>query len=205
MMLRVMGFQMKTTHKFFHTVFTGSLILLTSSCIPRLIQPEPPIPSPSVSITPTPNRSEQILGKWYGEQTSEDEDGTDVIKGTTEYFPTKSYNFDGEVSSSATVEGKKVSINYIVFFTGEWEIHNSDLIEKIVDVKTSLKSISIDGVTVDAEKIPEDEIKDLPKPEDFIPKGVSDSSKILSLTSSELKVETRDSKGKVDVTVYQKR
>ncbi len=207
----------KTNPYFFNTVITLSLIILTTACgsnpnspvlRPQVTQ-QPVIP-PTTPATPnvnifTPNYNELILGRWYGEPAFTEQDMTIALKGTTEYFPNKTYNTEGSLSISGIHEGQNITINYNIFMTGTWLITNQSLTETIVDVKSSIDSVSVDGITYSSERIPEEAINSFPIPENFIAKGTSSSSKIISLTSSELKVEERVNDGKILSTTFYKR
>lgn len=144
---------------------------------------------------------------WDGEQAFTEQDSTITYKLTTEYFPNQTANTEGSFSVSGIHEGEKITINYnIINMTETWLITNQSLLtETIVDVKSSIDSVSVDGITYSSERIPEEAINSIPKLEEFIAKGTSSSSKIISLTSSELKVEERLNDGKILSSTLYKR
>ncbi|WYL95253.1 MAG: hypothetical protein HEQ35_16700 [Gloeotrichia echinulata IR180] len=191
---------MKIVYRFLSTSAIVFLLLQVSSCNNK----SPNTNQPPITISPQPNFDEQILGRWYGEYTYTDQkqNVTISLKGTSEYFPNKRSNTDGEFSVSGTYEQKNITITYNLQTTGTWLINKQDLTETTDDIKSSLKSITYDGITLDREKITDEEINKFPKPEDLIPRGISSSSKILSLTSSQLQLEQSVEDQKVVVTYY---
>ncbi|MBR8840691.1 MAG: hypothetical protein DSM106950_43635 [Stigonema ocellatum SAG 48.90 = DSM 106950] len=205
----------KTNPYFFNTLTILSLIIQTTACgsnpnssaLKPPVTQQPIIPqttpaTPNVLFTPTYN--ELILGRWYGEPAFTEQDVTITLKGTKEYFPNKTYNTEGSLSISGIHEGKNITMNYNILMTGTWLITNQSLTETIVDVKSSIDSVSADGITYSSERIPEEVINSLPKLENFIAKGTSSSSRIISLTSSELKVEERGNDGNISSTTFYK-
>lgn len=165
-------------------------------------------------ITQSTNYSNLILGKWYGESTYELEDENKnqsnfdikhtkpyaTLKGISQYFSNKNYNFQGELSYVVNFneEGrfKKVNLTYAFYLTGNWSIADNELIVTINDNTFLLKSAFIDGKKIAPEYA--QRLNEVAK--SIIPKGLTGSSKIISLTSSKMQIE---SDGKV--STYDKR
>lgn len=193
---------MKILYRFLSTSAIVFLLLQVSSCNNSTnVNPQPTI---NIGAPPEQKFDEQILGRWYGEYTYTDQkqNRTFSYKVTSEYFPNKRSNTDYEVSGTVTYEQKDRTITYNLQTTGTWLINKQDLTETTDDIKSSLKSITEDGITRDREKIPDEVINNLQKLEDLIPRGISSSRKILSLTPCQLKLEESLEDQKVVVTYY---
>lgn len=150
-----------------------------------------------------PGHERTVLGRWQVDHTEESEGTTVSIEGTSEYFANKASNFEGEVTAVTQVEGKKMTLVYVMEGTSEWQIVGDEMLEKMVDVVGSIKSLGYDGVTVDGDKIPAEDLAQIPKLSDLMPKGKTIASKILSITPSEMRMETTTD-GKKELWVYRR-
>ncbi|MDJ0697032.1 hypothetical protein [Mastigocoleus sp. MO_188.B34] len=138
-------------------------------------------------------KEEFILGKWYTEQTIEKEGTKVFFKGNFEYFPNKSSRYEGELSISGNqnFDGSfvNISVDYYVTGTQEWLMNDQKLISKEIDLKSDVRRFEVNGREIPISQIPPDKLEQI-KAENLIPKGLSNSERIISLTSSKMELES---------------
>ena len=113
--------------------------------------------------------SESLLGKWSCSAGTVS-DGMEIkMEFEQDYIGNGTFDARGDLTFTALEEG--VILEYIVVGAGEWEISDNFLIETITDVEiTSVNPLF-------------DELFDL---EEMFPTGISDASKIITLSEDSL-------------------
>ncbi|GJD19169.1 hypothetical protein RIVM261_041250 [Rivularia sp. IAM M-261] len=186
------------------SILAMSLILQTTGCVFN-VPDTPSIAQEDTSSLPSAtSNAENIEGKWSFEYTSQEENQAITNKSTVEYFPGDRFNSEGELSISGNHEGRNLTLNYSYFATGSWSIKNDSLIETTHDVKSSIQSIIVDGKPVSSEDVPPEVLKEIPSIESQIPKGVTEKSRIISSSPSEIKLEVSESGRNNSVVTYRR-
>lgn len=186
------------------SILAMSLILQTTGCIintsdtPSIAQQDT---SPLSSRTSNVNN---IEGKWSSEYTTQEDNVTTTIKSTVEYFPGDRFNSEGEFSVSGNREGKNITLNYTYSATGSWSIVNDSLIETTHDIKSSVKSVTVDGKTVNSEDLAPEVLNSIPTVESEMPKGRTEKSRLISLSQDEMKLEVPESNGTSSIITYRR-
>lgn len=155
-----------------------------------------PSPSslPSSSPSPTSSFAEQsLLGIWYSENSCSEPNFVMNFRGTTEFFRNSSYTYIGEVTVSGSSNGRNYSMTFDVNFTGEWNLDNDVLVSKLIDLKSQPTRLSADGEQINVQQLDQNKIKELPRLEDFVPKGSSSEETILELSNSKIVTRTKGS------------
>lgn len=211
----IMGSKMKRINLKFPQLVSLAAVagILISSCgvqMPQIEQTSQPSAVPqsetktetkseSDSKTDSSNYEKNIIGEWYGEMTYESGSTSVVLKSTDEYFKNNKSNSSFEIS----VSEDGVTINYAGTATGEWAINDDKLITTIVDLKSSITSISQGGITMTPEAAYQEgiDLGAFPKLEDLIPQGTTESQEIVSITDSKLKLKIEIEEGKEPILV----
>jgi serine/threonine protein kinase len=171
------------------------------------IKLNPPDPAPFPTFTPTPQPSpisdKKILGIWYLENRCPTSDGTIESKGTIEFFRNNSFTHVGEVILSGSKNGDDFSMTWETSFTGEWNLDDDILVSKLVDLKSQLIHLTVNNEKIDVSQIDQRKI-DLPRLENFIPKGSSEEETILELSDSKMVSKTKSSSCQT-ISEYSKR
>ncbi len=115
--------------------------------------------------------SKRLLGGWECSYETSEEGIRMKAKSKDYYVRNGKSNSFGELTITYPAQG--YSLEYFVATTGEWEISNGFLIETLTDIKTT----SVDPIV--------DELLNL---QEMIPTGLSESSKIVTLSEKSLVV-----------------
>jgi hypothetical protein len=155
--------------------------------------------------------SDAVIGIWYCESEEKAHDphlGADVhlkIKGTTEYLRNGSTYTTADFTVVLTGSGQAAQITYSVLCTGEWQLHEDKLIDKMTDMKSTPLYVIANGVRRDVSQMNPSDQAGIPHLEDMIPKGVSVEQTILETKSDSLKLKRRNAVGDDVVYVAYKR
>jgi hypothetical protein len=167
---------------------------------------EPVKPRERVKTSPT--LAEKILGIWYYEleEAMPDAEGTMNVRGTTEYLRNGTSTSVGEISLRAQApEGEEVEIMYSFMASGEWMLHEQNLVEKLVDMKTMPKYLKMNEEQIDLQYLDPTQRGEIPKIEDMIPMGISEEYEIIEIAAKVMRVKSRDSLGNEKIIVSYKR
>ncbi len=147
----------------------------------------------SASAPSAGSLSEQILGIWYVETQGPTQAGRMQLRGTTQYFRNGSSTTVMEVTLYEQLPtGNEIAITYDAIATAEWQIHNRELIEKTVSLKSVPKYLIIDGFRTPVEQLEFAVQQELPKLEDITPIGSSSSTEIVDIQPSQIVLNSRD-------------
>ncbi len=141
----------------------------------------------------SPALSEQIIGIWYVEMQGPTQAGRMELRGTTQYFRNGSSTTVMEVTLHEQLPtGNQIAITYDAIATAEWQIHQRELIEKTVSLKSVPKYLIIDGFRTPVEQLDFAVQQELPKLEDITPIGTSSSSEIVDIQPSQIVLNSKD-------------
>jgi hypothetical protein len=162
---------------------------------PSTVQPSVAPTTPGRSSSPNQNtvqeNQEKLLGAWDSAGRCSVADGAIAYKGTTEYFRNGSSNFSGEFTLSPKLDGRNAEVTFVVISSGEWKLDGNKLVEKITDMKSQPKFLTLNGEKHDLQ-LDQSRARELPRLEDFIPQGISSEVTILELSNSRMRLKTAE-------------
>ena len=148
-------------------------------------------------VFPVSDPNENIYGIWLSKYQYDVPAGLVGLHGTTEYFKNSKYHYIGEMSIEVSTDKDKINLVYDIEGTGTWQAGEGSLIIQLEDLKSRVKSVAHNGVSIDAQLYSQASGKDFPVPEDTFPKGISEEYKIIRIAKNELVVTADDPLGKV--------
>lgn len=140
---------------------------------------------------------EAIYGIWLSKYQYPVQNGVVEMVGTTEYFKNNSYNYVGEMSFKVKTGDYAFDALYLVDGTGAWQADSGLLITQLKDMRSSPKSIILDGVPVDTHLSTMVLGRDFPGLEESLPKGLNEEYKIISMSKDQLVLAVDDPLGNV--------
>jgi hypothetical protein len=188
------------------TLFSAIAVLFTS-CSAIFSQSRQAISqgnSVEAPINPNTQKQNQILGKWAGSSRCEESGTTLVLQGVFEYLSSSGSYFEGDLSLSQPYQGQIVQITYAVRAIGEWSIEGDQFTEKTNDLKSSVKSLKMNDIEIDAQQIDAATLKQIPKLETVIPKGVMSDSTLVSVTRENMTLRVNSGACKGVITDYKR-
>lgn len=165
------------------------------------------IPTSKATATSTNISDKNLLGTWGSEISCKDKNSEMVMaqRGTIKYLRNKGINEDGEISLELNHEGLDYKLIHTFQSTGEWILEENKLVEKTIDVKFSPKTLKVDTIEFDLQKIDQKELSKFFKDndpsgmasellkvklEDYMPpKGISSESTILKINENIMSVK----------------
>ncbi len=146
---------------------------------------------------PSATYNELILGKWKNEKNIKIQGIKITIKENIEYLPDKTITSQGklEISGNKKSNGNisNITVDYDYYMSGKWSINKQKIVSNFIDLKTFPKSITRNGIKLklSTTEISSDKINGI-KIDNLIPKGLSTSQRIISLTSYKMELKSGD-------------
>jgi len=160
----------------------------------------------SEPVAPPTTLTERLIGIWYSESQGPTQTGSFFVRGTTEYFRNGSASTVMEVTISERMPtGNELAITYDAVVSSEWQLHNRELIERLVDLKSVPKYLSVDGLRSPVSELDFTMQQNLPKLEDLLPVGHTASSEIMDMQRASMQVRSKDAFGNLSQTTATRR
>lgn len=140
------------------------------------------------------SESEKLIGIWYSEYSWDSPSGKITVIGTTQNLASGNYNFAGELSMSMDKQ-KKTDITWYVSATGKWSLNKKLMTIQLMDMKSSIKRVSLNELDLSKERIIFPFLSDL-KLESFFPSNLTETSTVLAVSEKEIVTEKTDLAGK---------
>ncbi|WP_217474745.1 hypothetical protein [Stutzerimonas stutzeri] len=136
----------------------------------------------------------KLVGIWYSDYSWGSPSGDVTVVGTTQHLSNGNYNFAGDLSMKVD-RPKQMSVVWHVNATGKWSLENDHLITQLIDLKSSIKRVSMDGLEPSMEKTIRPYLSSF-RLESFFPSNLTESSTILKVGEMEIITEKSDLAGK---------
>ena len=175
------------------------------------LSPQPPPAQPPATPSHVKEKdglSDAILGAWRSQIDEAIEGGRIYGDGTDQYFRNGTSVSTGRMSLHTRFpNGVPFAMTWQLNATGEWSLHGRQLTEKIVDIKSFVTEVRVNGQTMDVATIQREMNQmgqSLPTLESFMPRGMSTESEIVAMDPTGMTLRTADENGKYKTTVYQR-